>query len=89
MGRKEDLIKVQKLIHDLRMLIVEFDDIKFKRDRLFKSILKDLGKIAKKDLEKQFEIDQLAYYKRGGTMWSYQHSMDWLMQCFDTIAKSK
>ncbi len=89
MGRQEELLKVQKQIHDLRLLIIEFDEIKFKRDRLFKSILKNLGKIAKKDLEKQLQVDQTAFYKRGGKKWTSEYSMQWLMQCFEVISKSK
>ena len=88
MGKKKNLLKVQEEMHKLQLLMLEFDDIKFKRDQLFIVILKKLGKISKMDLVKKLEEDRNNFYELKGANWTTEKSLEWLMVWFDEIAKA-
>ena len=88
MGKKEKLLKIQEDIHKLQLLMLEFDDIKFKRDQLFIDILKRLGKVSKMDLVKKLEGDRTSFYELKGATWSTEKSIEWLKAWFDEIAKN-
>lgn len=85
--KQKELIKLQKKIHELRLLIVQLEDLKIQRDSDFIKILKELGKIAKTDLVERLEKDKEAFYKKG-MLWTSEHSMAWLMLWFDKVSET-
>jgi hypothetical protein len=87
MGKKEKLLEVQKEIHELQLLMLKFDDIKIKRDKLFLNILRKLGKIAKVDLIKKLDEDRTIFYERERLSWTTDNSIEWLNTWFDETAK--
>lgn len=87
MDKKKNLLEVQKKIHELKLIMIELDDLKNKRDGFFIKTIKQLGKLAKKDLVKQLEKDKASFYEKG-MYWTSDHSIKWLILWFDTIAET-
>jgi hypothetical protein len=85
--KKNKLIEIQKKIHELRLLIVQLDNLKEQRDSDFIKILKNLGKLSKTDLVKQLKEDKASFYEKG-MHWTPEHSMKWLILWFDKIAET-
>ena len=81
-----ELLEIQKKMHELRVMMLEIDELTRKRDTAFFKIVKELSKFTKIDLVKRLEKDKRDFYSKG-LHWTSEESLQWLILWFDQISK--